>query len=59
LLKILTIEDCLVTIDAIGCQKKIANRIIEQEGDYVLALKGNHPNLYQDVVQLFQFAQQQ
>ncbi len=59
LLKILTIEDCLVSIDAMGCQKEIAQTIIEQEGDYVLALKGNHPNLYQDVVQLFQFAHQQ
>ena len=59
LLKILTIEGNLVSIDAMGCQKEIAQTIIEQEGDYVLALKGNHPNLYQDVVQLFQFAHQQ
>jgi predicted transposase YbfD/YdcC len=59
LLKILTIEGSLVSIDAMGCQKEIAQTIIEQEGDYVLALKKNHPNLYQDVVQLFQFAHQQ
>jgi predicted transposase YbfD/YdcC len=59
LLKILTIEGSLVSIDAMGCQKEIAQTLIEQEGDYVLALKKNHPNLYQDVVQLFQFAHQQ
>ena len=38
---------------------EIAQTIIEQEGDYVLALKGNHPNLHQDVVELFKFARQQ
>jgi predicted transposase YbfD/YdcC len=59
LLKVLTIEGNLVSIDAMGCQKEIAENIIEQEGDYVLALKKNHPNLYQDVVELFQFAHQQ
>jgi predicted transposase YbfD/YdcC len=59
LLKILTIEGNIVSIDAMGCQKEIAETIIEQRGDYVLALKGNHPNLYQDVVQLFEFARQQ
>jgi predicted transposase YbfD/YdcC len=59
LLKILTIEGTIVSIDAMGCQKEIAQTIIEQKGDYVLALKGNHPNLYQDVVQLFEFARQQ
>jgi predicted transposase YbfD/YdcC len=59
LLKILTMVGSIVSIDAMGCQKEIAERIIEQKGDYVLALKGNHPNLYQDVVQLFEFARQQ
>jgi predicted transposase YbfD/YdcC len=51
--------DCLVSIDAMGCQKEIAQTIIEEKGNYVLALKKNHPNLYQDVVGLFQFAHQQ
>ena len=59
LLKILTIEGCLVSIDAMGCQTEIAQTIIEQQGDYVLALKANHKNLYEDVVQLFKFARQQ
>ncbi len=59
LLKILTIEGCLISIDAMGCQTEIAQTIIEQQGDYVLALKANHKNLYEDVVQLFKFARQQ
>ena len=59
LLKILAIEDCLVSIDAMGCQKEIAQTIIEQQGDYILALKANHKNLYEDVVQLFESARQQ
>lgn len=59
LLKILTIEGSIVSIDAMGCLHEIAQTIIEQKGDYVLALKRNHPNLYQDVVQLFEFARQQ
>lgn len=59
LLKLLTIEGCLVSIDAMGCQTEIAQTIIEQQGDYVLALKANHKNLYEDVVQLFKFARQQ
>jgi len=59
LLKILTIEGCLVSIDAMGCQTEIAQTIIEQQGDYVLALKANHKHLYEDVVQLFKSARQQ
>lgn len=59
LLKILAIEGSLVSIDAMGCQKEIAQTIIEQQGDYVLALKGNHKNLHEDVVQLFESARQQ
>jgi predicted transposase YbfD/YdcC len=58
LLKLLTIEGCLVSIDAMGCQTEIARTIIEQRGDYVLALKANQRNLYEDVVQLFQSARQ-
>ena len=38
-----------VTIDAMGCQKEIAQVITEQEADYVLALKENHQTLYDDV----------
>jgi len=49
LLKTLDIAGCIVTIDAIGCQKSIARQIIEQFGDYVLALKANQEMLYADV----------
>ncbi|PSB27971.1 ISAs1 family transposase [Chlorogloea sp. CCALA 695] len=46
------------TIDAMGCQKEIANTIIEGGGDYVLALKGNQGGLFDDVQWLFQQAQE-
>lgn len=49
LLGMLDIKGSIVTIDAMGCQKDIAKKIIEQEGDYVLALKGNQSSLYDDV----------
>lgn len=49
LLKILGISGCIVTIDAMGCQKEIAEEIVDREADYVLALKENHPILYKDV----------
>lgn len=49
LLKILDIKGHTVTIDAMGCQTAIAKQIIEQEGDYVLNLKGNHKSLFEDV----------
>lgn len=53
LLQVLEISGCIVTIDALGCQKEIAEAILDQEADYVLALKENHGRLYQDVVKLF------
>jgi predicted transposase YbfD/YdcC len=46
-LKGLELKGCLVTIDAMGCQKKIAETIIEQEADYLLAVKDNQPKLHQ------------
>lgn len=49
LLGILDVKGCVVTIDAMGCQKEIAKKIIEREADYVLALKGNQGTLYADV----------
>lgn len=52
LLSLLDVQGCIVTIDAMGCQREIARRIIDQGGDYVLALKGNQPSLFADV-QLF------
>jgi predicted transposase YbfD/YdcC len=56
LLKVLDVSGCIVTIDAMGCQKAIAQQIVEQEADYVLALKENHGILYKAVVQQFQTA---
>jgi len=56
LLKLLEIKGCIVTIDAMGCQKEIASQIRQQEGDYVLALKGNQGGLLEDVQWLFEQA---
>ena len=46
LLELLDIKDCVVTIDAMGCQKEIAEQIVRQEGHYVLAVKENQPTLH-------------
>lgn len=49
LLKLLDLQGNIVTIDAMGCQKKIAEQIIGQGGDYVFNLKDNQPTLHEDV----------
>jgi len=59
LLQVLDLHGCIVTIDAMGTQKAIAEQIIAGGGDYVLSLKGNQGNLHEDVEQLFNWAQQQ
>ncbi len=46
-------EDAIITIDAAGCQKNIAAQIVDGKGDYVLALKKNHPTLYGEVKSFF------
>jgi predicted transposase YbfD/YdcC len=53
LLEMLDLHGCIVTIDAMGCQKEIARRIVEQGGEYVLALKANQESLYEDVAEFF------
>jgi predicted transposase YbfD/YdcC len=53
LLRTLALSGCIVTTDAMGCQVEIAQVIIDQEADYVLALKENQANLYADVALLF------
>ena len=53
LLRVLEVSGCIITIDALGCQKEIAKAIVERDADYVLALKENHGRLYEDVVKLF------
>jgi predicted transposase YbfD/YdcC len=52
LLKLLTLQGAIVTADALNCQRAIAEQIVEQQGDYALALKGNQGTLHDDVVLL-------
>lgn len=54
LLEIIMVKGCIVTIDAMGCQKEIASKIVEKEGDYLLALKGNQGHLLDDVKEAFE-----
>ncbi|MDA8253798.1 MAG: ISAs1 family transposase [Rhodospirillales bacterium] len=49
LLDLLTIDGTVITIDAMGCQREIARKIIDKKADYVLALKGNQGSLREDV----------
>ena len=53
LLEMLEISGCLVTIDAMGCQVKIAQTIVEKEADYILAVKDNQPTLAQGIDAFF------
>ena len=53
LLDLLALKGCIVTIDAMGCQRTIAQKIVEHGADYVLALKGNQPTLEQAVERFF------
>lgn len=59
LLDMLDIKGCIVTIDALGCQTAIAETIIEQGADYLLACKANQEYLHDDIVSLFQTELQQ
>lgn len=59
LLKILSISGCIVTIDAIGTQTNIAQTIIEAKADYVLSVKKNQGNLFEDISVLFAVDQKQ
>lgn len=54
LLDMLLIKGAIIIIDAMGCQKKIAKKIIEQEGHYVLGLKENQENLLKKVIKHFE-----
>jgi hypothetical protein len=49
LLKMLSLKDTIVTVDALNCQRTIAQQIIDQGGDHALALKGNEATLHADV----------
>ena len=56
LLELLDITGSIITIDAMGTQTEIAKKIIDKKGDYVLALKANHPTLYNQVEEWFKKA---
>ena len=58
LLQVLDLAGCIVTLDALGTQTEIAQTIVAQEADYVLALKENHGHLYADVKATFEDAEQ-
>ena len=53
LLEVLDVSGCIVTIDAMGCQTEIAQKIVDSDADYVFALKANQGQLYEDVQLLF------
>lgn len=53
LLEMLDLQNCIITIDAMGCQTHVAEQIVDEGGDYVLALKMNQGTLHEDVVELF------
>lgn len=53
LLRVLKLKGAIVTLDAMGCQKEIAAGIIDRQADYVLALKGNHANVHEEVKNFF------
>ena len=57
LLRMLALKGTIVTADALNCQRTIAEQIVEQKGDYALALKGNQGTLYADVVLLLDDAE--
>lgn len=50
LLELLDINGCIITIDAMGCQKDITQKIVDGGGDYVIAVKENQPTLYKEVI---------
>ena len=54
LLELLDIAGCIITIDAMGCQKEIATQIINQKADYLLALKGNQGKLSDELSRWFE-----
>ena len=59
LLELLEMEESIITIDAMGCQKEIAALIIKKKGDYLLALKGNQNLLHKDVKNWFKLARKE
>lgn len=58
LLELLELKGCIVTLDAMGCQRAIAKQIKTQQGDYVMGLKGNQSSLLEAVDDYFTTARQ-
>ena len=58
LLNLIDIDGATVTIDAMGCQKKIAEKIIEKNANYVLSLKQNQETLYHNVESIFKIGEE-
>jgi predicted transposase YbfD/YdcC len=56
LLELLELKGALVTLDAAGCQKKIVEQIVEQQGDYLVVVKANQEKLYQEIEACFERA---
>ena len=56
LLETLFLKGCIVTIDAMGCQREIVRKIVEKEADYVLGLKGNQSTMHEEVKEFFESA---
>ena len=59
LLELLDISGALVSIDAMGCQKEIAAKIVGNDGDYLLQVKGNQPHLYEDIQHLTELLEEE
>ncbi|MDQ6962678.1 MAG: ISAs1 family transposase [Mariprofundaceae bacterium] len=57
LLKVLELKGCIVTIDAMGCQEKIIGNIVDKEGGYAIAVKGNQGKLHESIVDFFDTAE--
>jgi len=57
LLRVLELKGCIVTIDAMGCQKEVVAQIREQKADYCISLKGNQGTLHQAIVDYFYWAE--
>ena len=55
-LRALALSGCIVTLDALGCQREIAQQVLEQQADYVLSLKANQSDLLEEVVDCFTLA---
>ena len=53
LLELITLKGCIVTIDAMGCQKEIAKKIREREADYILQVKENQSSLKEQIIKIF------